>query len=39
MNKPTSFTVRQYFENDPYWKLHIEKCIPFTCDLPYFIKE
>ena len=39
MNKPTSFTVRQYFSNDPYWKLHIEKCEPFIGELPSFIKD
>lgn len=39
MNNPTSFTVRQYFADDPYWKLHIEKCEPFIGKLPSFLKD
>jgi len=36
-DKPTSFTVRQYFSQDPYWKLHLEACEPFIGQSPSFI--
>lgn len=36
---PRSFTVKQYFKTDPFWKLHLQRCEPFIGGLPSFIKD